>query len=226
MSRLFDRLEVWYDGIARTGAENMAVDQLLMEGVDTSPVLRVYHWSEPTVSFGYFQSLEEAMRVFPDSGVRYMRRWTGGGVVDHRIDVTYTLVIPRADPLANMRGALSYCKIHEVLSRVLNGLGADVALTPDDLGNGDVACFENPVAYDITDAAGNKVAGAGQRRSKYGLLHQGSVVAEVEASNLYDQLISSLASEHDDYALKDDFLLRASGLAVKRYASEPWLRKR
>ena len=44
---VFDILEYWSDITARTGAENMAVDQLLMERVSRHPVLRVYQWSEP-----------------------------------------------------------------------------------------------------------------------------------------------------------------------------------
>ena len=38
-------------------------------------------------------------------------------------------------------------------------------------------CFQQPVRYDLVDELGNKLAGAGQRRGKQGLLHQGSVQA-------------------------------------------------
>ena len=204
----------------------MAVDQLLMERNGDMPLLRVYHWSEPTVSLGYFQPLAEARKAFPDPDLVYVRRWTGGGVVDHRVDVTYTLVIPREHPLARMRGARSYCEIHLALTRVLAELGNQVSMARSDLGDGDLVCFKNPVAFDITDAAGTKLAGAGQRRSKYGLLHQGSVVAGSEAPELFSLLVRHMAIDHDDFLPKEDLLQRAQQLAGERYASDLWLNKR
>jgi len=41
---------------------------------------------------------------------------------------------------------------------------------------GSDACFQNPVAHDVVDATGHKIAGAGQRRNRTGMLHQGSVI--------------------------------------------------
>ena len=52
-TKLFTDLYLWYDTEPRTGAENMAVDQVLMQSDLKYPVLRVYQWSEPTISFGY-----------------------------------------------------------------------------------------------------------------------------------------------------------------------------
>jgi lipoate-protein ligase A len=226
MAPLFDRLCVWYDEQARSGAENMALDQLLLEGAQALPMLRVYHWSEPTVSLGYFQPLMEARKAFAGPDVTYVRRWTGGGVVDHRIDVTYTLVMPRKTPLARMRGAQSYCEIHAVLAKVLNELGHGVGLATSDRAEGGVACFKNPVAFDITDKAGNKLAGAGQRRCKFGLLHQGSVVTRVGSAELFDRLVRHMGAACDDFSPADTLLRQAVQLATKRYASESWLNKR
>ena len=62
-----------------------------------------------------------------------------------------------------------------MLARVLNALGQNVELSDHDDGDGSV-CFNNPVAFDLADTQGVKIAGAGQRRTRHGLLHQGSLL--------------------------------------------------
>ncbi|MGC6426777.1 MAG: hypothetical protein ACON5H_07260 [Akkermansiaceae bacterium] len=57
------------------------------------PVLRFYEWKGDWVSYGYFQTEAETRDKF-GNGVNLVRRWTGGGMADHRIDRTYTLAIP------------------------------------------------------------------------------------------------------------------------------------
>ena len=57
---VFDNLIYWRDTTVRKAAENMAVDQVLMSRVGNDPILRIYDWSEPSVSFGYFHALEDA----------------------------------------------------------------------------------------------------------------------------------------------------------------------
>jgi len=226
---VFDHLDFWRDDHARNGAENMAVDQLLMERVGAHPVLRVYRWSEPTVTFGYFLALQDAQDAFPGSSKRpltYVRRWTGGGIVDHRIDVTYTLVIPRSHALSIERGAESYRIIHQALADVLKKLGEDVRVTAVDEGDGGLVCFTNPVAYDLTNSKGEKIAGAGQRRSRYGLLHQGSLVTAVDADKLGSDLAPCLASKVYNWAPKKDFDQDVTKLAAQRYSTDAWLRKK
>src|SRR5271155_3321183 len=72
-------------------ARNMAIDEALLREV-REPVLRIYEWSVPAVSLGYFQPAALA-------GERpFVRRYTGGGLVDHAHDVTYTIVLPPANP--------------------------------------------------------------------------------------------------------------------------------
>ena len=120
---VFKSLEIWQGKKLLTGAENMAVDQLLMERVGDIPILRIYGWSEPTVSFGYFLSLADAQQAFAEPDLTYLRRWTGGGIVDHRHDITYTLVIPRGHYLSQARGAESYRMIHQSLAAALSQMG-------------------------------------------------------------------------------------------------------
>ncbi|MFK7910557.1 MAG: biotin/lipoate A/B protein ligase family protein [Akkermansiaceae bacterium] len=226
MPVLFDSLDAWYDEHPRTGAENMAIDQLLMEQVKDRPLLRVYQWSEPSVSFGYFLHLADAMESFSDSGLTYTRRWTGGGIVDHRADVTYTLVIPKCSVVANTRGAGSYRKIHSVIAAALVKLGKDVEMVSSDSGNNVRACFANPVANDVVDRLGNKLAGAGQRRTRYGLLHQGSVLAGVHSRELFEQLMLLLTPNAGTFTPDASLLGCAVDLAKARYSSAQWLNKR
>ncbi|MCP5534696.1 MAG: hypothetical protein H7A51_00505 [Akkermansiaceae bacterium] len=223
---VLDTLIYWRDKHARTGFENMAVDQLLLERLGDHPVLRVYHWSEPTVSFGYFLALKDAQSAFPSSGscpLTYVRRWTGGGIVDHRIDVTYTLAIPRGHALSAARGAESYRVIHQALESTLKQLHEPVRLTAVDGGDGGLACFTNPVAYDLINHQGEKIAGAGQRRTRYGLLHQGSLITQVEPDALGRGLAQCLARQTDDFLPDPSFDEDTKVLASERYASDAWL---
>jgi len=231
---VFESLDVWRDPQPRSGAENMAVDQLLMEQVGReggSPLLRIYAWSEPTVTFGYFLPLSDATDAFSSSPssdaapLTYVRRWTGGGVVDHRIDLTYTLMVPRDHPLASARGAESYRVIHQALTDTLNALGENVRLTVVDEGDGGAACFTNPVAYDLTNQAGEKVAGAGQRRSRYGLLHQGSVITDVDEAQFRGVFFEALSQNVQEKTPSAELLAEAKKLAAERYAAKAWLRK-
>lgn len=168
----FEKLRLWIDPVARAGPEAMAVDEWLLEST-TAPVLRVYRWQGDWGSLGYFGSLGEAMTSFP--GVDWVRRWTGGGTVDHRSDWTYTVVAPAGEALARCRGAESYRILHAALAAVLVGEGIDCRLSTGVEETGMALCFENPVSHDLVGPAGRKLAGAGQRRTRCGLLHQGSV---------------------------------------------------
>lgn len=169
---VFEKLQLWMDPVKRSGPEAMAVDEWLLETA-RMPVLRVYEWAGEWASIGYFGKITEARAAFP--GVGIVRRWSGGGMVDHRTDWTYTLVVPQGESLADRRGAESYRHIHAALNEVLVAEGVPARLSVGDGETGAALCFENPVSHDLVDTEGGKLAGAGQRRSRTGLLHQGSV---------------------------------------------------
>ncbi len=213
---LFQRLRVWLDAIPRSGPENMAVDEWLMKSSNGTPVLRIYSWLGDWVSLGCFQSLAEARQLF-GSNVNYVRRWTGGGIVDHRTDLTYTLAIPRSEEVATRRGNESYCAIHREIARCLGEGGIGCQLIGEDSKNDSAACFERPVAWDLLDDDGSKLAGAGQRRTRWGTLHQGSVVTEGGA---LDGLGDFLSEACEAYEPKDADIW---GQLAGKYASETWL---
>ena len=212
----------WKDPLVRSGPENMAVDSWLLERGE--PVLRVYGWKGDWCSMGYFGSVDEARSVVP--GPSLVRRATGGGFVDHRDDLTYTIVVPRTSRLAGLKGSGSYRVVHEALAEALKEAGMEVGIVKEDALVRSPVCFEKPVAWDILDEAGRKVAGAGQRRTRSGLLHQGSVTYREGVDG--DTVMRSLARR---LALKvEDVFCEPSGESfaalIDQFACPSWLERR
>src|SRR5476649_781640 len=135
-------------------ARNMAVDEALLREI-REPVLRIYEWNVPAVSLGYFQPAALA-------GERpFIRRYTGGGLVDHARDVTYTLVLPRAHPWMELSAPESYGHIHRGVQAALAACDIESELaTAAHAGESD-ACFAKPVRFDLV-AAERKLSGAAQ----------------------------------------------------------------
>jgi len=167
--------------------------------------------------------LSEAQKNFP--GLQWVRRWTGGGTVDHREDLTYTLVIPISHPLARARGAESYRLIHEALAGALEQAGVSARLSTGAEETGAAACFENPVCHDLITSGSTKLAGAGQRRTKNGLLHQGSVAIENAHGDFAPLLAAHLSEswESIEVSVPSECI---GDLVRERYLAPGWLTRR
>src|SRR3954464_14433149 len=135
----------------RTGAaaENMALDFLLLQRypAPTEPRFRHYEWRGPAFTFGFSQKIEFVRANLPaGEAFDLCRRPTGGGIVDHRNDWTYTLVLPRGHALYDERAANSYRVVHECLAKALVQLQqpAAVKLECDDceVPPGEGICFQ------------------------------------------------------------------------------------
>ncbi len=225
MDALFDRLIFFPDPVSRCGAWNMALDQALLE-LTPLPVLRVYSWTEPSVTIGYAQKLESLQPSLPE-GWPVTRRWTGGGVVYHDADHTYSVIVPASSPWALTRPVESYQLLHRSLAEALVRVGFSgcrLAVADDVIDK--PFCFEAPAVHDIVRGA-EKIAGAGQRRSRIGFLHQGSVQGVMVDDDFWRSWSASLAakvSEHSD--LTEAVETRARELATRRYGAESWLLER
>ncbi|MSU66417.1 MAG: lipoate--protein ligase family protein [Opitutus sp.] len=167
-------------------AENMAIDFLLLQRYPHAAAVRFrhYEWRKPAFTFGYAQKIAFVRTQLPEGAERFdlCRRPTGGGLVDHREDWTYSLVIPRGYPLEEQRATQSYRAIHEALAAALRAQGVDAMTKPNaeppDEAAGGVAgvCFQRAEVYDVVHGrSGEKIAGAAQKRNKHGLLFQGSI---------------------------------------------------
>lgn len=205
-----------------SAAKNMAVDEALLREV-TAPVLRIYGWESDAQTLGYFQKCEVAI-----PGVPFVRRYTGGGLVDHRYDQTYTIVLPRNHAWMALPTPESYSKIHEGVLAAIQRIGIASQLAPCCDENESAACFQKAVKYDITAPDGSKLSGAAQRRTREGLLHQGSILLPDPAQNetLYQVLAQAMGEklgfDWELSALTESEEKRAIELERERYSTDAW----
>lgn len=236
---IFAALHVYHDIDSRPAALNMAIDEALLEFA-TQPTIRFYRWDHPALSFGYFGKLSDVEKEKRD----IVRRWTGGGIVLHGKDLTYSIVIPPSDPAFADSSMSIYEKTHDAIRAALSADGnsavvccshAPVArLTrnpaakdngPQGRGYNKDACFANPVRADVM-LNGKKIAGAAQRRTRRGLLQQGSIQNIDLAPDFEKSLAGQLSQNCIERTIEQARVERAQQIADEKYATAAWLRRR
>jgi len=135
-------------------------------------VLRFFSWVEPAATFGYFQRYAEIARATQLRPL--IRRPTGGGLVPHDADWTYSVVIPPTHPWHALNAVDSYRRMHEWICAAFARLGVATELANCCRKTAPGQCFVGWEKFDVL-WQGRKIAGAAQRRNKLGLLIQGSV---------------------------------------------------
>ena len=213
-------------------AFNMALDEALLEAAPRlgRPVLRFYGWTEPSASFGYFQryaDIERLTRMRP-----LVRRPTGGGLVPHEADWTYSLAFPPIDDWYGLSATDSYRRIHEWISMAFARLNVttELALVCNKSLPGQ--CFQGHERFDLL-WRGRKIAGAAQRRTRDGLLIQGSVQATGLALARADwerAMCDTARAEHGaewmEFELEAPLSERARELARQRYSQPSYNQRR
>lgn len=216
-------IRLWCDPVLRTGYENMAADELLSRRPEAW--LRVYGWAKPAVSFGYFDTTAVAASIFPGEGVEYIRRWTGGGIVDHRKGYTYTVTLPAQEGVVYPPADKLYKWIHGALAMALRAGGVECRLLVEDAPDGGRACWASPVASDIVDENGQKLAGAGQRRYRGAVLHQGLIQECEPADGWQLALAQALAPEVEEVQGAEPypgFAAELAELCRTKYCTDAW----
>ena len=228
--RPFNALHVYHDFASRSGAMNMAIDEALLEAA-TVPLIRFYRWNSPALSFGYFGKFTDVADYASERDL--VRRWTGGGVVFHGEDLTYAVVIPPSDPVFSESSRSIYAAIHAALRNALVAKGERAELAPVtsivDAGAAIIdrgySCFANPVRADVM-IDGRKIAGAAQRRTRRGLLQQGSIQYVDLGNGLSERFAQALSANCSELEINRETLDRARELAEQKYGSDAWLHKR
>ena len=222
---------LWRDGVHDPWF-NMSVDELLLEAAPQfgAPLLRTYRWDRPALSIGCSQVYPEEQ----EAHYAIVRRPTGGGNVFHDVDLTYTAVIPAGHPITLLDRMESYRIFHEAMLPMLEELGAHAGLKADESAHVDrrtMQCFTSPSRFDVVADDGAKYAGAAQRRTRNGILHQGSIrlsAAGGDWEKLEKALLKALKHYFDAELISStpptELLDRAEQLARTKYETARWNR--
>jgi lipoate-protein ligase A len=162
---------------SRTGAQNMAHDLSVLHAVaakQSNSTLRIYTWTPPSVTIGYFQKLEVETneKYCAAHGIDIIRRITGGGAVFHEHEITYSLIISLSDEKIPEAILDSYTKILFPVIRALQSLGINASHSP---------------INDIV-VEGKKISGSAQTRRRGVLLQHGTILLSMDKDKAFSCL--------------------------------------
>lgn len=206
----------------------MALDEALLESAPQigRPVLRFYGWTLPAASFGYFQSVAEVERATVLRPL--VRRPTGGGIVPHNADWTYSLVIPAGHEWHRLKAEQSYRRMHEWIRSAFQRMELQTELASDCRKPLPGQCFAGHEVHDLL-WQGRKVAGAAQRRTRSGLLIQGSVQPPplgLDRQAWQRAMCAAQPVVWQDWALDDPLHRRCEELVRIKHGIDAYQRKR
>ena len=215
-------------------SDQMALDAALLLDEAAPPRLRFYRWNAPALTFGYAQRWRDVAPLVPGGDpARAARRPTGGGIVFHGDDLTFTAAFP-APPAWNPTRL--YADLHAHLLRALISIGHPAAVwhqpassaphTPD----GPLRCFSSPVPMDLTTPDGkSKILGGALRRVRTRVLYQGSLRLSPtlpDTPTLRDALAAAWVSFLGCTAVSPAPAPSPSPSLLARYRSDAWLERR
>jgi lipoate-protein ligase A len=193
----------------------MALDEAaLLSAAPDALFLRVYRWSAPACTFGYGQPFSAARAACDARGwkdVSPVRRATGGGIVFHDGDLTFSLVFPWDRTWAPDS---IYKNIHRGVHSALKAAGASTALwsPPRRPLGAAAACFTRAEPMDLVLPDGRKILGGALRKRGGKGLYQGSL--RLEALGLPREAVADAIA---------DGAAREFGRAPSTEIPEPWL---
>lgn len=172
----------------------MAIDDYLFGSLTDLPetCLRFYTWERPTASLGYSQRVSKVIdtEFCKKNGIDIVRRMTGGKLVLHHKEVTYSVCSSDIE-LFSPKLVESYSLISEALMRGLKKMGLEPCLAdapPDFYTRGNLPCFSYPARNEV-EIQGKKIVGSAQKREKSKFIQHGSIPLEKE-----DELLRSVTS--------------------------------
>ncbi len=155
----------------------MAIDEIIAcnKTLEDKNFLRFFNWQEQkAITFGYAQRSKSLKEQF-DLGYQITRRPSGGGVVYHEGDLTFSIIFTSTDKVEEI-----YKKLHTAIASELKKYISQVQnydqkhiFKPVENGQSK-SCFSNPVLDDLM-VDGKKILGGAIRRFGNRILYQGTL---------------------------------------------------
>lgn len=193
------------------GSWNMAVDEFLFQSLWNEPqtYFRFYSWERPTASLGYSQKIHKVLDVefCKSHGIDIVRRMTGGKLVLHDKELTYSLCSSDIKLFTSTLSE-SYKIISESLMRGLEKMGLKPTLAacpPLAYTRGNLPCFSFPSQNEI-EVNGKKIIGSAQKRIGTKFIQHGSIPLEED-----EKLLRNVSSLNKDGEIRMTSLFQELG---------------
>lgn len=182
--------------------KNMSIDAVLLDTLKDQPILHFYDWDKNSLTYGYFIDIEKFIDLKKANllNLKMARRPTGGGIVFHIWDIAFSFLLPKSNENFSLNPLKNYEFVNMLVLDSIKGF-LDERFSKDELYDQDIKnenidvstrinlslvehknkkikldsfCMAKPTRYDVM-YLGKKIAGASQRRTKKGFLHQTSI---------------------------------------------------
>jgi len=222
----------------------MALDECVLDSAEPDTCyLRFFQWAGSghgdAVTFGVSMAYDEVeaaaqARGFP-ANAPLVRRATGGGVVYHDGDLTFSFVFPWSRLSSP---GLIYKNLHLAAHIGLKTRGFDTRLwappsAVEEIPGVNTECFSGPEPKDLVLEDGSKVLGGALRRRGETGLYQGSMRPEpfqATIGNLRDALFEGIGLQwkiiFEPREIPGEALAAAERLRHTKYAADRWNKRR
>lgn len=162
--------------------ENMAIDAKLLQtvAIDPRPTLHLYGWNGKSATYGHFAKPDDLLHLdhLHKQQVQIAKRPTGGGLLFHFTDYAFSVIIPKEHPFYSTNTLENYRQINRIVEQAVRQIleisPSLLSEDPEEQTSAKYFCMGKPTQFDVM-IGGKKIAGAAQRRTKEGILHQGTI---------------------------------------------------
>ena len=167
---------------------NMSIDEALLYNFkdDSLPILRLYQW-ENSLSFGRFSKVYNHISKERLTEISYVRRVTGGGILVHGGDISYSIILPKnfVDKLGIKKSYLYLCSFLIHFYKTV-GFDAKFAIESNIKYTSSDICLNGNEPYDIV-INNKKIGGNAQRYSKQTVFQHGMIPMNFD-ENIFEPL--------------------------------------
>jgi len=172
---------------ALDGASNMALDERIFKRYleDGVAVLRLYRWQLPAFTYGFSQDPKKLidLEACATDAVAVVKRITGGGILFHDDEITYSFVCSKPDINEAPGVFVDYRNICSFLVRFYESLGLKPAFALSQPGfkkksAAHELCSAAHEKYDIA-VGGRKIGGNAQKRNRQAIFQHGSIPCRI-----------------------------------------------
>lgn len=213
---------------------NMACDEVLCEMLPAPFILRFYRWNSEGITFGFSQRFKNVLSTLDEKRQRYKitRRPTGGGIVIHEDDLTFSFIFPSE---SDFNPHKTYEMLHTAIYNLYSERGIDISLAKKDEGlyevnNPVMECFKKPVDKDLV-FGGRKVLGGALRKFADYMLYQASLQFENARYSSFHREVIKEAFERlfnirfERFELDDMMRRRINEKILTKYSLDEWIKR-